>query len=383
MQAKNKIKDIKFFPILASIVWYTNIVALVLLLASTISPYISPEKTTSLAYLGLGFPIILVINLAYLVLWIAFRKWKLALISFVALCICWKPISTYFAFSVSSKEVPSTAIKLLSYNVAAFDWKLSEEELKANKCLQYIKDSGADIVCIQEYLVKKKSNSKITKINPAIKRILKDYPYYKIVNPTSMQSDYIYGHACFSKYPIISSRELPLDSKGNGVTLYKLNVNGKKISLFNNHLESNKITSEDKALYRKLFKQEESTLAIFDDVARNIQSRLGAAYVKRSKQVDIVAEQIKIEEKEADGVIVCGDFNDTPISYTYNTIKGDLKDAFLETGKGVGITYHENKFLFRIDFIFHSKNIKAYNFTIDKTKASDHYPVWAYLELPK
>lgn len=383
MQVKNKIKDIKFFPILATIVWYTNIVALVLLLASTISPYISPTKTTFFAYLGLGFPIVLVINIAYLALWVAFRKWKLALISFVALCLCWKPISTYFAFSTSSKKAPTTAIKLLSYNVAAFDWKLSAKELETNKCLEYIKNSGADIVCIQEYLVWKKNKSNIMQIDPTIKKVLKAYPYYKIVNPTSIQSEYIYGHACFSKYPIISARELPIDSKGNGVTLYKLNVNGKHISLFNNHLESNKITSEDKALYRKLFKQEESTLAVFDDVARNIQSRLGAAYVKRSKQADVVAEQIKIEEKESDGVIVCGDFNDTPISYTYNTIKGNLKDAFLETGKGVGITYHENKFLFRIDFIFHSQNIKAYNFTIDKTKASDHYPVWTYLELPK
>lgn len=348
-----------------------------------LSSYISPQKTTIFAYFGLGFPIILIVNIAYLILWIAFQKWKLAIITFIALCLCWKPISTYFAFSVSKKEVPTNSIKLLSYNVAAFDWKLSEKDLKENKCLEYIKDSGADIVCMQEYLVLKTNRTKSLKVDPTIKEILKDYPYYKVVNPTVKQSNYIYGLACFSKYPIVDSREISTGSTVNGSAVYRINVNGKIISLINNHLESNRITSEDKALYRKLFKQEESTLAIFDDVARNIQSRLGIAYKKRSKQADLLAEQIKIERDETDGLIVCGDFNDTPISYTYNTVKGNLKDAFLETGKGVGITYHENNFLFRIDFILHSENIKAHNFTIGKTKASDHYPVWTYLEMPE
>lgn len=383
MQAKNKIKKIKFFPILSTIIWYTNIVALILLLSSLLVPYISPEKTTLPAFIGLGFPIILVINICYLVLWIIFQKWKLALISFIVICLCGKPISTYFTFSISSKEVPADAIKILSYNVAAFNWKLSENDLKENECLKFIKDSGADIVCMQEYLVLKTNKTKSLKVDPTIKKILKDYPYYKIVNPTESQSNYVYGLACFSKYPIVESKELSVGSKNNGITLYRINVNGKIISLLNNHLESNKITSEDKALYRKFFKQEESTLAIFDDVAHNIQSRLGVAYKKRSKQADLVAEQIKLEEKETDGIVVCGDFNDTPISYTYQTVRGNLKDAFLETGKGVGVTYNKNKFLFRIDFILHSDNIKSYNFTVGKTKASDHYPVWTHLEMPK
>lgn len=383
MQAKNK-KRIEFLPILATIVWITNIIALVLLLASLLTPYVSSEKTTIFAFIGLGFPIILLINIAYLVLWIIFQKWKLTLITAIALCLCWKPISTYFAFSASSKEVPTDAIKILSYNVKAFDWKLSGEDFEKNECLKYIEESGADIVCMQEYLVFKTNASKKLKIDPTIRRIMKDYPYYKIVNPTESQSNYIYGLACFSKFPIENTYEISLGSKSNGMTLYHINIRGKVISLVNVHLESNKITSEDKALYRKLFKNQESTLAIFDDVARNMQSRLGVAYKKRSRQADIIAEYVEAEKAKTDGIIICGDFNDTPISYVYQTVKGDLKDSFLETGTGTGITYHENKFLFRIDFILHSENIKAYNFKVDKkTKASDHYPVWTYLEMPK
>ena len=37
-------------------------------------------------------------------------------------------------------------------------------------------------------------------------------------------------------------------------------------------------------------------------------------------------------------VILCGDFNDTPASYTYRTVKGDLTDGFRDCGSGFGYT---------------------------------------------
>ena len=82
-------------------------------------------------------------------------------------------------------------------------------------------------------------------------------------------------------------------------------------------------------------------------------------------------------------VIVCGDFNDTPISYCYQHIRGDLSDAFSQTGFGPGISYHENLFLFRIDHIFYSDDFKAYNAKIHNVKYSDHYPMSVVLEMDK
>ena len=101
------------------------------------------------------------------------------------------------------------------------------------------------------------------------------------------------------------------------------------------------------------------------------------AYKKRERQADLIANYI--EQQDTNATIVCGDFNDTPISYAYHKIKGDMTDAFANTGLGQGITYHENRFWFRIDFIMHSLAFESYNCTVDKVKYSDHYPVHTYL----
>jgi hypothetical protein len=103
----------------------------------------------------------------------------------------------------------------------------------------------------------------------------------------------------------------------------------------------------------------------------NFMRRLG--YMEKVKNY--------ISKQSSDGVIICGDFNDTPISYAYSKMKVGLKDAYVSTGFGPGITYHEDLFLFRIDHIFHSPNIKAYQTKVDKVKFSDHYPLRTYLYL--
>ena len=92
-----------------------------------------------------------------------------------------------------------------------------------------------------------------------------------------------------------------------------------------------------------------------------------------------MAQEIKDSKDEY--VLVCGDFNDTPISYAHHTVQGKLIDSFSESGRGMGITYNRNFFYFRIDNILHSSNMKSYNCTIDKLRYSDHYPLWCYLEL--
>jgi len=80
------------------------------------------------------------------------------------------------------------------------------------------------------------------------------------------------------------------------------------------------------------------------------------------------------------GVIVCGDFNDSPLSYAHRVIGKELDDAFVQSGNGFGISYNQNHFYFRIDHILLSKNLESYQCTVDKTiKSSDHYPIWCFV----
>ena len=106
--------------------------------------------------------------------------------------------------------------------------------------------------------------------------------------------------------------------------------------------------------------------------------KLAEASAIRAPQADTIAHEITASPHPY--IIVCGDFNDTPISYTHRTIAQDLDDAFTQSGRGLGISYNQNRFYFRIDNILTSKNLRAYNCTVDRSiKESDHYPIWCYI----
>jgi endonuclease/exonuclease/phosphatase family metal-dependent hydrolase len=116
-----------------------------------------------------------------------------------------------------------------------------------------------------------------------------------------------------------------------------------------------------------------------DNFTQMMSKRLTPAYKIRAKQAQVIDGIIKGNKNPY--IIVCGDFNDTPISYSRHKIKGNLHDAFVDSGFGLGITYNKYRFLFRIDYILHSDNIKSYNCSVGKLKNSDHYPLWCYLDL--
>lgn len=376
MPAINKLSGKNIGNFIKYAVFATNILAIVLLLVSILAWTTMPSKMTIIAYLGLVFPIILFINIAYLILWLVFWRWKYALVQLIVLACCWQPISTCFPIHFKSKVIPENKIKILSYNVRGFNWLTGDKALE-NPILEYVLKSDADIVCFQEFVVST-SKGKMNIINETdLNNIMKDYPYHSIIRiGQKKSSSYIYGIACYSKFPILETVKIPIESIHNGSVMHTLDIQGRKVTLVINHLESNRLTSEDKKLYKDFLKTRDRET--FDEMAHTLQNRLGAAYKIREEQVSIIRKYMN--EQKSDATIVCGDFNDTPISYTYHTIKGkNLTDSFADTGLGQGITYHENYFWVRIDFIMHSPEFKSYNCTVDKIKYSDHYPIWTYL----
>ena len=113
--------------------------------------------------------------------------------------------------------------------------------------------------------------------------------------------------------------------------------------------------------------------------ARVLIKKLAEASAIRAPQADSIAKHIK-QNKYA-YILVCGDFNDTPISYTHRIVSESLNDTFTDSGLGLGISYNQNQFYFRIDNILASKNFKSYKCTVDHSiKESDHYPIWCYLK---
>lgn len=350
-----------------------NVIAVVLLIVSAYSDRFSPDSSIAFSYLGLAFPILCFINLGFVIYWLFLRIWKLVFVSVVAFLVCWGPVTRYFPFN-SRQEVPKEdVLKILTYNVMAFGYR-NHTKIAPNPIIKYIAKSDADIVCIQEYAEGKSEKSATAE---KIYDALKMYPYHSVFYfHKTKYSDF--GIAVFSKYPISNSRQVKYDSKNNGSSIHEITVKGKTITLVNNHLESFKLTTADRTLYSSFIKG--MGVDGLDGLKGAFEQKLGPAFQIRAKQANAVAQEIK--NAKGDYVLVCGDFNDTPISYAHRTIQGDLTDAFVESGQGMGVTYHRNFFWFRIDNILHSPNASSLNCTVDsKVDYSDHYPLWCYLKL--
>jgi endonuclease/exonuclease/phosphatase family metal-dependent hydrolase len=145
--------------------------------------------------------------------------------------------------------------------------------------------------------------------------------------------------------------------------------------VYNCHLQSVNLDSEQYQILDSLkFRYDDEQIAEI----RDISGRLRDAFIKRAAQADIIKADISTCPHP---VIVCGDFNDTPVSYTYRTIRDGLLDAFSESGWGLGRTYNGEFPSFRIDYILHSESIEALYFSREKIMLSDHFPIIGYLKL--
>jgi Metal-dependent hydrolase len=353
-----------------------NSLLVLLLIASAFSDYFSPEKHVVFAYAGLVFPVILFFNLCFLIYWLFTKKWFMVFVLTASFIVCWKPILRFCPLNLKTTTLPQEdVIKILSYNVMSFAYK-NHTEKSPNKIIEYIAESGADIVCLQEYMVSSRDNLMNSQ---DVAEALPMYPYIsEIIFSSHENNRYKYGLALLSKFPITSSKRIPYASTYNGSSIHNINVHGKKITVLNNHLESFKLTAEDRSNYSDMIAH--ANFELLDELGGSIQQKLGQAFKTRASQADIIADEIY--KTNSYYTIVCGDFNDTPTSYAHRIIQGPLIDAYEETGFGPGISYNQNYFFFRIDHIFHSQSMESYNCTVDtRVKLSDHYPIHCYLKM--
>ena len=350
-----------------------NMLSGMLLIIVSFSDSVSPNQLLFFPFLGLLFPFVFLFHFCFMIYWLIVRNRFMFFIIFCSFLLCWKPVSNYFSVHPFPVDVPGKKVlKFLTYNVMAFGY-MDHTPVKPNPIIQYIANMDADIVCLQEFMVSSFPNYLTQE---KVDRALYMYPYHVTV-PFVRKNSFTIGLAIYSKYPIRSSRRIRYDSTFNGSTIHELDINGEKLIVVNNHLESFKLTMEDRTKYEDFFKK--INMESFDDLKEAIQQKISTAFQVRAEQAEIVAEEIG--KLNGNYVLVSGDFNDTPISYTYRVMKGPLVDAFAESGNGFGITFNQHYCWLRIDHILHSSNMRAYHAKVDNISESDHYPMWCYLEM--
>lgn len=344
-----------------------NAIIALLLLFSAYSPYLNPQATPIGACAGLFFPVFLIANLVFLLFWLVVYR-RYALFPIAVLLLCWSSIRTYIPINGSGKEAPEDAIKVLSYNTRAFSEMKPHTQEKPNAVLAYLQNSDADIICIQEYIFGGKLKKK------DIDHALREYPYRHYYDLGKGWN----GLGCYSRYPILSATPIDYESKLNGSIIYHIKVKNDTLVVINNHLESNKLAESDVETYQDMV--HDPNRQKVSSGLRKLMKKLSDATVIRARQTDKLRKEL--QQLEGKRIILCGDLNDTPISYTHHQLCRELEDAFVESGNGMGVSYNKNLFYFRIDHILFSRNLTVYQCKVDDTiKASDHYPISCHVSL--
>lgn len=341
-----------------------SIIAATCLLLSYLSVFISPAKFWPIAFFGLAFQLFLLTNIFFLIFWIVLKK-KFFTIHLAVLLLGIPYIGSFVQLRGKPQATSENSIKIISYNVHTFN-TVSGENSSAD-IIGFLNAQKADIVCLQEFFTYTDRQPKENSITKQLAKLPYHHIFYNVAKKSSS-----FGLAIFSRFPIVGRGEFRFPNSSNAAIYADIKVNGEIIRVYNNHLQSNSFNLS-KTLSR--FRQEDKRI----DELVDASSRIRAAFVKRAEQVDRISNHIKSSPYPA---IVCGDFNDTPVSYTYQTMKGNLNDAFKTAGRGIPSTYRGFFPSFRIDYLFYDKAMNASSFEVlSSITYSDHYPISATLEL--
>lgn len=358
------IKQLKTLTV--NIVAGANAATVLLMLLAGYSDHINPVRFPLLSNMGMAFPVFLAANLLFLFFWLTF-KWRKAWIPLTGFALAYAPITVYMPLN-TPQHAPEGALKVLSYNVCQYGGNYKYDE-GFDTVYSYLRRQDADIVCLQEDVDTWRGN--------VFARYRKLYPYNDTtlfaVQPTSMN-----GVGIHSKYPIVRKERIQYPSRANGSVAYYLQVGGDTVLVINNHLETTHLSSEERSRYKDMLAGR-----VQHDTARQesmlLLGKLGRSTALRAPQAEAVRRYIDAHRQYP--VIVCGDFNDNPISYSRRVIAQGLTDCYEETGRGIGLSYNQKGFFFRIDHIFCSEDFVPYNCHIDnKMDASDHYPIICQLK---
>lgn len=249
---------------------------------------------------------------------------------FISLFLCGKS----WAVSFETDKPNTHSLRLVSWNAEGF--QLNKDTLQASAT--FIRNLHPDVICLQERphdnLLHRDSISAVF-----------GYPY-RVFNS---REDEVLNLAVYSRFPLSNMKEYYFPNSYNKVLQIDLQYEGRTIRLFNMHLQTTGMTSAFQG----------------NNLLHTYQLNAG----ERNRQAQLLAEAIASSPYP---VIVCGDLNDTPVSYAYRKLTGQLEDCFLEAGNGWGGTYQPAHNLFRIDYTLCSTELKTLAYRLYSNRWSDH-----------
>ncbi|MEI7499404.1 MAG: endonuclease/exonuclease/phosphatase family protein [Bacteroidota bacterium] len=352
---------------------FINLMAVIGLLASYCAGYISPEKFWFFAFFGLAYPVLLIINLVFVTLWLIMWK-RFIFLSLISILVGWNSLLSIYPFHFSKQTAPTgLKIKVVSFNVHSLYGSQRAESIPEtrSKVTEFLAKQKGDIICIQEFFAIGEDFSKtLTKFTKSIQ-----LDYYSFKNYKDFWNKRkINAIATFSRYPILNSGHFKLQDGSLFALFSDILIKKDTIRVYNLHLESVRFGNDDYSFYSRLTDPDTEGTPLREGSKRMIW-KLRKSFILRSKQVHNLATHIAACPYP---VILAGDFNDTPTSYTYHQLTIGLFDSFKEAGNELFEGTYAGKLpSFRIDYILHTREFQALTYKKIDVELSDHYPITA------
>lgn len=350
-----KLAVLKYF---AAMLLTVQIVLTIFTITALYGGDVNPIGHSARAMLVYILPLLILANVVMVIYWLIRRKWFHALIPVVTIACCIPYMGTQWQFRSLDKSADAQpGIKIATYNVFMFNRETSG--FMAQDILAEMRRQSVDVLCMQEYNEvsgdKKNSDS------------YKEYFPYMAVGTEDM--------VIYSRYPIKATKKLLFDGTTQSAMWADIDVKGDVVRVFNVHLQTTGIN-------RSLSKAAKYQAQGFDVSNSRIMQYIFGNYMLgmmfRAGQAAIISNEMRSSEKP---VILCGDFNDVPYSYVYNTMLGNKVDGFKECGSGWARTFREGNKPVRIDYIFHDKALTGLSYYKSELTYSDHYPVFMKLSM--
>jgi endonuclease/exonuclease/phosphatase (EEP) superfamily protein YafD len=381
--------------VLKALSWLFNSFALAvtlliggLLTVSSFSDLISPTVWIVMSYLGLIFPILLILAILWWVMLLATHRWRMSLILLAALMICSPRIWRYSPLHLSPQEavtgitdadgmkktVEADTFRLMTFNTRGLGDAHVRNLKEDLPVMNLVRVCGADVVLLQEYSFSLTTGHTEQQLRNSMKDL---YPYHHVLLYSNRKD---MGLAVYSKWPILKNEKIDsLKTNYTSAAYYELNVRGRRIGIVNCHLAHNAISKSNRKLYNEQVSHfEKDSLKRMEDGLREI----GPSFRARAAQSATINRYLNKREDTRQPLLICGDMNDTPTSFTYRSMRGELGDAWVDAGFGPGISYKEAPFWFRIDHVFHSDHFRTLDAQVVKTETkSDHYPIMVTFQL--
>lgn len=326
-----------------------TLVVVALFLTTLFVPSLDPRQHGEVSTLGLVAPIIYAMQAALTLYWIV--RWR----PFIAVVMVFVSLLGVFQLSLFYKlelrrvysepnlkpRYDKKALKVMSYNVRSFIDDNRERQL--DSIVKIIKAVNPDILCLQEMGFSDIADSLLEPLKPM---------------PHSLSRVNL-SPAIYSRYPIIKASRM--DTLKNfvwaDIVIKKDKNNEDTIRVFNNHLHSTAIRRDDSNYIENHEYLEGDSLGKVHSMVK----RLTENNRVRAEQADTLAALVAASPYP---VIVCGDFNDTPVSYTYRTVARKLNDPYRKVGRGYSHTYRGFFDMLRIDYIFYSDEFEALSYEV-------------------